>query len=287
VLERLSAREGVEMRLAGDSSGTLLWAVSSVVDVRREPEHSSELLTQAIMGEEMTLLDKRGDWYLVMLDDGYHGWVRSWNVGEFPRETVASYSERAGMMVGAGVAYVLAESDPGSIPVSEITAGSRIIAGQRKGDYTAVELPGGKAGFIETSVLEPLPGDAPSRGAVIARARRFLGIPYIWGGTSAKGFDCSGLVKRVFRMEGIEVFRDADQQSRLGSPPRGEGADLPEAALLFFGEGGRITHVAISLGGGRFIHSYGDVRENSLLESDAGHEEKLSRIYLFSRDLLA
>ena len=288
VFDELSPSADAEIELAGSSSGSVLWALSSVVDVRREPEHSSELLTQAIMGETMTRLDARGDWYLVMLDDGYHGWVRSWNVGEFPKETAVSYGERAGAMVGASVAYVLAEPRAGSIPVSDITAGSRIVTGEAAEGYTCVELPGGRSGFLETGSLEDLPAGKPARETVLERARRFLGIPYIWGGTSAKGFDCSGLVKRVFRMEGIETQRDADQQSATGSPVEEAGLlEIPEGALLFFGEGGRVTHVTVSLGAGRFIHSYGDVRINSLLEKDPVYEEKLARIYLFSRDLLA
>ena len=287
VFESLPARDGVEIELAGSSSANVLWAVSSVVDVRREPEHASELLTQAIMGETMVRLDARGDWYLVMLDDGYHGWVRSWSVGEHPREAAESYIARAGAMVEASVAYGLSEPRPGRLPVSDITAGTKVVTADKTGDYTGIELPGGKTGYLETALLEGLPEGIPARDSVLDRARRFLGIPYIWGGTSAKGFDCSGLVKRVFRMEGLETQRDADLQSAQGAPVDAGPGEIPEAALLFFGEGGRITHVAVSLGGGRFIHAYGDVRVNSLLESDSEYEEKLAGIYLFSRDLLA
>lgn len=288
VFEELSPQDGVIIELAGSSPAGVLWSLSSVVDLRREPEHSSELLTQAIMGETMTRLDTRGDWCLVMLDDGYHGWVRSWNTGEFPREAVVSYGERAGAMVGAGVTYVLSEPKAGSLPLSDITAGTKVVTGETTGDYTQVELPGGRSGFLETGSLEDLPAGTPAGEDLIERARRFLGIPYIWGGTSAKGFDCSGLVKRVFSMEGMETPRDADQQSVTGSPVDEESPrEIPEGALLFFGEGGRVTHVALSLGGGMFIHSYGDVRVNSLLEDDPVYEENLARIYLFSRDLLA
>jgi hypothetical protein len=286
VLEQIEGRLDAEIELAG-SDGNILWAVSSVVDVRREPEHSSELLTQAIMGEMMVRLDSRGDWYLVMLDDGYHGWVRSWNVGEFPRETAEEYLERAGSMVSASVAYVLSEPKAGSLPVSDITAGSIVITGSLNAGYVEVELPGGRRGFIESGSLENLPSGPVARDSVLARASRFLGIPYIWGGTSAKGFDCSGLVKRVFRMEGIETPRDADQQSAEGAPVETASGMIPEGALLYFGEGGRITHVAISLGEGRFIHSYGDVRINSLLQSSTVYEEKLARIFLFARDMLS
>jgi hypothetical protein len=287
VMSDIAVEEGIEVGLAGGTAETQLWAVSSVVDVRREPEHSSELLTQAIMGETMTLLDSRGDWFLVMLDDGYHGWVRSWYVSETKRDEIASYAGRAGAVVGAGVAYVLSEPHTGSLPVSDITAGSIIVAGGAQDDFTAVELPGGREGFIATAVLEPIPSGRSGRSRITGRAGRFLGIPYIWGGTSAKGFDCSGLVKRVFRMEGIDTARDADQQSTGGAAVEVAGPDgIPEADLLFFGEGGRITHVAISLGGGRFIHSYGNVRINSLIENDEIYDAKLAGIFLFARDLL-
>jgi cell wall-associated NlpC family hydrolase len=287
VFAELGEYEGVETELAGASSPSVLQAVSSVVDVRRQPEHSSELLTQAIMGETMTRLDSRGDWYLVVLEDGYHGWVRSWNVGELPREEAAAFARRADAMVSSSVGYVLSEPGEGSIPVSDITAGTLVAAGEERRGFTGIELPGGRSGYISSGSLEPLPKGAPSREGIIERAMGFLGIPYIWGGTSAKGFDCSGLVKRVLRMEGIETMRDADQQSSTGSAVEGKGAaELPPASLLFFGEGGRITHVAINIGGGRFIHSYGDVRVNSLLETDNDYEVKLAEIYLFARDLL-
>jgi hypothetical protein len=249
IFEELSPQDGVIVELAGSSPAGVLWSLSSVVDLRREPEHSSELLTQAIMGETM---------------------------------------KRAGAMVGAGVTYVLSEPKAGSLPVSDITAGTKVVTGETTGDYIQVELPGGRSGFLETGSLEDLPAGTPAGKDLIERARRFLGIPYIWGGTSAKGFDCSGLVKRVFRMEGMETPRDADQQSVTGSPVDEESPrEIPEGTLLFFGEGNRVTHVAISLGGGMFIHSYGDVRVNSLLENDPEYEENLARIYLFSRDLLA
>ena len=185
------------------------------------------------------------------------------------------------------MAYVLSEPTAGSLPVSDITAGSVVVTGDITDGYVEIDLPGGRSGFLEEGVLEVLPRGPAARGALLDRARHFLGLTQILGGTSAKGFDCSGLVKRVFRMEGIETPRDADQQSATGSPVEEAAGMIPEGALLYFGEGGWIAHVAISLGEGRFIHSYGDVRINSLLESDPAYEEKLARIFLFAKDLLS
>ncbi|MCU0639288.1 MAG: C40 family peptidase, partial [Candidatus Krumholzibacteria bacterium] len=103
-----------------------------------------------------------------------------------------------------------------------------------------------------------------------------------------KGFDCSGLVKRVFLMEGIRLPRDASQQALIGAHVGAENrGGAGPADLLFFGEGGRVTHVAISLGGGRFIHAQGEVRINSLGEDDPLFEEKLAGKLLFARSVIS
>lgn len=85
---------------------------------------------------------------------------------------------------------------------------------------------------------------------LIATARAFLGTPYLWGGTSGHGIDCSGFVQQVYRLNGVGLDRDADQQAL-----EGRAVDTPIAGdLLFFGSPA-VTHVAMSLGGDDFIHA--------------------------------
>lgn len=279
---------GLAARLAGEGPGDRLWTTASVADVRRGPDHATELLTQAIMGETMSVLDRRGDWQFVMLEDGYHGWVRSWYARPAEPGEVERFRGAARHVVAAPIASVLSGPEAGSLPVSDITAGSQVIVLGDEGGFAAVEIPGGRRGYLDRSAIEPARGAAGADGGAIAgRALRFLGITYVWGGTSGKGFDCSGLVKRVFEMEGIRVPRDSDQQAVSGreAPIRSPDAASP-GSLLVFGEGGRITHVGISLGGGRFVHAYGDVRISSLIEGDSLFEERLARALLSARDLL-
>jgi len=273
------------VRLLEPPAGTALWVMSSVADIRRSPEHASELLTQLIMGESAERLKTEGEWYLVRLPDGYIGWLRSWYVREAELGEISSYMDQADSRVEASVAYVRSSPGEGELPVSDIVAGSRLVAGQSVSGYRNVRLPGGRSGYMRESEIGRAGREGPpSREAVVGRAERFLGIPYLWGGTSPKGFDCSGLVKRVFGMEGVDLPRDTDRQALAG-----EEASVDEARpgdLLFFGEGEPVSHVAIALGRGRFLHSYGEVKVNSLLPGDSLYEPKLAASVRFARVIL-
>jgi len=285
----LLLREGVTratVDLLVPPAGTALWVMSSVADIRKSPDHASELLSQAIMGESAELLKAEGEWYLVRLPDGYIGWIRSWYVRESARDGIRSFLDRADARVEANVAYVRSSPEEGGLPVSDIVAGSRVVADQPDSGYRRVMLPGGRQGYLRDSELGGSgEGHVPSREGVVSRAKRYLGIPYLWGGTSPKGFDCSGLVKRVFGMEGIELPRDTDRQSLVGEEAPVRAARTGD--LLFFGEGEVVSHVAIALGGSRFIHAYGEVRINSLDDADPLYEEKLAGSVRFARLLLS
>lgn len=274
----------VRIRLLRSPPDRVLWVTTSVADLRREPGHTAELVSQLIMGERANRLKKEGDWYLVHLPDGYHGWIRSWYVAEVASDDVEAYESRINVRCGANIGYVLSEPRAKAIPVSDIVAGSRLIAGAVTGDYREVTLPIDRKGFIRSSDLEPLHDGVPNRSRLVERARRFMGITYLWGGTSPKAFDCSGFVKLVFQLEGIELPRDSDLQARSGEAiPPGEMSNVRPGDLLFFGDGGIVKHVAIFSGDGRFIHAYGFVRVNSLREDDPLYEEKLAKSLMFAR----
>jgi hypothetical protein len=280
---------GVKLELLGGRSDSLLWVTSSVADLRKEPDHAAELLNQAIMGETAAALVKEGDWYLARLGDGYLGWIRSWYVAEEKPGAVDAYLDEAEVIVESNVAYVLSEPMDGSLPISDIVAGSPLVVIKTDGAFRKVRLPRGKVGYIRGDAIGDPPRGKPDGGRILARAKRFLGIPYLWGGTSAKGFDCSGLVKRVFGIEGIELPRDSDLQSRIGRliSKKMIGEKASPGDLLFFGEGKKISHVAIWIGDGRFIHSQGEVRINSLDENDSQYEENLAKSLLYARSVLS
>lgn len=151
-----------------------------------------------------------------------------------------------------------------------------------RGDWVEVALPQGGGGWLRRSDIrlrEPretsaLVGEGRHAGRVIVeQAKRYLGLPYLWGGISSFGYDCSGLVYAMHRAAGFVIPRDASDQALGGLPVERE--ELTPGDLLFFAyeEGkGRIHHVGIYAGGGRMIHSPRTGRCVELVKLDESYE---------------
>jgi cell wall-associated NlpC family hydrolase len=166
-----------------------------------------------------------------------------------------------------------------------------MVAGSTEGDWLAVQLADGRTGFVRASDLEKPPSTrrAVSRDRLVATGMRFVGIPYLWGGSTPRGFDCSGLVQRIYRLQGVVLPRDSDQQARIGALKSvGSLDDLAPGDLLFFGRAAqRITHVAMVLPDRLFLHAYGQVRVNSLDPENPHYLPDLARLWRLTRDPLA
>jgi hypothetical protein len=178
--------------------------------------------------------------------------------------------------------YTFIRSEPrdDAQPVSDVVVGNILALKGEADRHFEVGYPDGRTGWLPQSIAEKygtwISTVRATPDSVVATARRFYGIPYLWGGTSAKGLDCSGFTKTVYFLHGIMLPRDANQQVLVGDPvtPDSDMANVRAGDLLFFGSRARegrkerVTHVGISLGGARFIHEGGDVRINSLNPDD-------------------
>ncbi|MGK0263849.1 MAG: cell wall-associated NlpC family hydrolase, partial [Planctomycetota bacterium] len=163
----------------------------------------------------------------------------------------------------------------GSQAISDAVAGGLLSLEGERGEFYRVRYPDGRTGFVAKSAAMPFASwltdtdDDPKH--LIATARRFFGVPYLWGGTSTKGMDCSGFTSTVWFLNGVLLPRDASQQVHAGLAVAIDDAmsQVQPGDLLFFGRRAtdnqreRVTHVGISLGGMRFIHASTDVHENS------------------------
>jgi cell wall-associated NlpC family hydrolase len=126
--------------------------------------------------------------------------------------------------------------------------------------WLEVRLPSGETGFVQAGDVKPVDPGSPrrrgSRDEIVATARRFGGTPYLWGGMTVRGIDCSGLVSRVYHANGFELPRDADQQFADPNADAVGRDKLEPGDLLFFGDDEKsITHVGLYLGDGRFINA--------------------------------
>ena len=240
-----------------------------IVDLRAEPRDDAELVDQAHFGERLRLLAERGEWRYVQGEDQYFGWVRGRSAPaliKYPRGLLA---------VAVPLADVHELPDPDSPVIARFPAGALLPSvsdARAPSGWHLVPMgstdPVSKEGFLSTGALvevADLPHRYPTADDLLRTAEAFLGVPYLWGGTTALGMDCSGFVQQVYRLNGVALPRDADQQAVLGR--RVEEARAGD--LLFFGAG-QVTHVALATSRSEFIHApqVGGAVERSQLGGD-------------------
>ena len=239
----------------------------AALDLRRRPNHRAELRSQLLMGELVVCLagDRSRQWARVENQaDGYRGWVRTWGLMPVTYAEAVRWRRSARLRVSALHAQIHAVPGRNGLvsPVflNTVLAGLPGARPSRSG-WRRVGLPDGRSGWIPSGAVQP---DRARLPALRKQVEGLLGIPYLWGGRTSMGFDCSGFVQQLLAARGRLVPRDAHDQfratRRLRRADRGRRGDL-----IFFGpRGGRMTHVAIQLSPSEFAHARGCVRVNSV-----------------------
>ena len=163
--------------------------------------------------------------------------------------------------------------------IRDLTFGNKLIGKAKNGGFDLV-LPDGEKGWTDTLLGNMT--DKPSRKSILRLARSFLGTPYLWGGKSPHGFDCSGFIQSIFYTFNIELPRDSFQQAKFLEKYKINRDKVQECDLHFFKNNNIISHVALAEDSGYYLHSQGWVKQESFDKKSPNYNQDLDSKYTFS-----
>ena len=227
-----------------------LHVATNLTGLYEKPGFGGPLSSELAYGTELEVLDTENRWVFTRQRDGYLGWA-------YRPYLESGVAREATHLVLAPAVEIRAEPKATGEVISRVFGGTGVAVEESRDGWSCIVA--GRSGWIPSHYLRALASLPESveerRVALMKDARSMIGVPYLWGGTSGNGIDCSGFARLLHRWIGIQIPRDADMQhdaARTVEPPFAAGD------LLFFGEGEasrNITHVGISLGGWNIIHS--------------------------------
>lgn len=269
---------------------TRAFVAINVASLYQEPSSSSELVTQAVSGAAVEIQETRDGFCLVMTEDRYSGWVAeerlvpAWDDADYLKTGIATL-----------FAEVYPEPDAASEMLTKLVVGTRVAVAHRPevGDWVPILLPDKQVGYVHQVCLNVNHGETLSDADLVNQkvrraidvhdlkrrvieavgrqavgvGKKFIGTPYLWGGCTPFGLDCSGFVQLAYKLSGIQLLRDAGLQfedRRFAQIEQGKALDEAELApgdLVMFRKQspGPVTHVGVALADGRFLHCSGGI----------------------------
>lgn len=227
----------------------------SIIPMRQEPSERSEMVSQVLFGEEFEIIEKKGNWsYIRMFHDNYCGWIDNKMYLEICEERLSNNN-------------FIYTSDVMNLVIRKDDWGDKIIPlGSRLPFFNSEinQLSIGETLYeLKTDTKKQI-SHINLRENIIRYAFMYYNSPYLWGGRTPYGIDCSGLSQMIYKLVGIDIPRDASQQVNLGTS-LSFVAEAQKGDLAFFGdEEGRITHVGIIWDNNKIIHASGKVRVDNI-----------------------
>ena len=271
----------------------------SVANIRTKPEHSAEMATQALLGTPLKIYKKKGGWFMVQTPDDYIGWLDDDGFSQMNKVEFDIWNNSEKIIVTNKFGFSFSGKDENSVPVSDLVAGNILKFKNVDDSFTEVEYPDGRIAFIPFKHVQNyhswLKSLEINQKNLISTAKSFMGLPYLWGGTSAKGVDCSGFTKTIYFLNGVLLPRDASQQVNVGELVDTENGfdNILPGDLLFFGRKAdgdkkeRATHVGMYIGDTEFIHSSGMVKINSLDSSRENFSEYRFKSFIRAKRIIS
>ena len=279
----------------------------SVGNMRTKPDNAAEMASQVLMGTQVDLLQKDRGEYRIRTPEGYIAWLPASAVTAMTKEEAQQWNNQPKIIYTAEFGKSFSEPNTQSQRVSDLVYGDILVLTGEKNNYFEVAYPDKRKAYIKKeealSLKKWIDTRNPTAENLISSAKSMLGLPYLWGGTSVKGVDCSGFTKTAYFMNGFVIPRDASQQVLAGESvdildaeghfdPEKALKNLKPADLLFFAAGknnnpnARVTHVALYIGNGTFIHAAGSVRINTMLKDAVNYDDFQTRTVVAAKRYL-
>lgn len=271
--------------------------INSVANIRTTKGDASELATQALLGTPVKMLLKKGSWYLIQTPDDYIAWVDGGEIVLKKPTEFEKWLQTDKVIFTSSYGKSYTNADANSVMVSDLVAGDILSVLSEKGEFFHVQYPDGRKAYVLKNQAKPYKEWVNSlqitQENLAETSKQLIGLPYLWGGTSPKGVDCSGFTKTVYFLNGVIIPRDASQQVHEGEAidDKKDYSKLQVGDLLFFGritpEGKeKVVHVGMWIGNNEFIHSSGRVKINSMDKNAANYDEYNDNRYLRSKRYL-
>lgn len=279
---------------------------ASAVYMRQAPDYESALETQELMGREVTILERKGYWCRISCDQPYEAWTTFMNLTVMSDDALEQWRKAPKLIVTGLEGFIKESPSRHSGNIGDVVFGDILIAGGKGlvDGYVQVVKPDGSQGWLEHGLVTDFAAwETEARGLspqqkierAVAFAMSVKGVPYLWGGMTPKGMDCSGLVRLAYMSAGVKLPRNASQMAKLGQRLEIPGSlgsavqgpfdlsALRRGDLLFFGKlradgSWGVTHVGLYMGADHMIHSSHLVRVNSLVREDADYYENAHKL---------
>lgn len=261
------------------------WVTTNLLDLWAKPRFESERCNQLFFCEALKVESEQKGFCRVRQADGYAGWAESRFLMPISQATYKEYLANTNAIVTASTARLYDRRGKQTVSPHILYYGTRLRIKAGPAGFARVVLPDNGAVLVKTNNIRPINRKITSSltgSRLVAEAKRFLGVPYLWGGITVTGFDCSGLVRTVFSRFGIYMPRDTKDQISMGE--RVDRDCIKTGDLLFFRR-----HVGLAIGRTHLVHASrggGGVRINALVPGLPDYREDLDRDFVQARRMI-